>query len=138
MAGVYIPGMEMPNGGTVKIEIGYDADGHPMALTEDYCVYDAIPVPDHGRLVDADKLGIRDAEKQAYEAYLRAKGEDFIEEPLIEYHRGYLEGLTHASGMVRFASTVIPADREEKGDGEPQIQVSRLIKIATTDKEGKA
>lgn len=72
----------------------------------------APPVP-HGRLIDADKLGIRDAEKQAYEAYLREKGEDFIEEPIIEYHRGYLEGLTHASGLVRFAPTIIPASKEE-------------------------
>lgn len=71
-----------------------------------------IPVPKHGRLIDADKLGIRDAEKQAYEAYLREKGEDFIEEPIIEYHRGYLEGLTHASGLVRFAPTIIPVSEE--------------------------
>ena len=27
-------------------------------------------VPPHGRLIDADALGIREAEKQAYEAYL--------------------------------------------------------------------
>lgn len=253
MAGVYISGIEMPNGGTIKVEIGYDADGHPMAMTEDYSVYDVIPVPDHGRLgdldelekkapelseylsvlaptvipanreeksdgepriqvsrfegqggrsmtgpcpfpctnktelgyckttacilsptikvmsvpqtdageesmcilirgiempkenaicvvifpdgrvtsqfgvphlgtampvpphgklIDADKLGIREAEKQAYEAYLQAKGEDFIEEPLVEYQRGYLDGLTHASGLVRFAPTVIPADEQ--------------------------
>lgn len=94
MAGAYISGIEMPNGGTIKIEIGCDADGHPMAMTEDYSVYDVIPVPDHGRLGDLDEL-----EKKAPE--------------LSEY-------------LSVLAPTVIPADREEKRDGEPQIQVSRF------------
>ncbi len=44
MNGIYIKGISMPNGGTLKIEIGYDADGHPMALTEDYNVFDVIPI----------------------------------------------------------------------------------------------
>ena len=70
----------------------------------------AVPVPPHGRLIDADALGIRDAEKQAYEAYLREKGEFFTEEPLLEYMRGRLEGLTDACGRVRFAPTIIPAE----------------------------
>lgn len=56
MAGIYITGIEMPNGGTIKIEIGYDADGHPIAMTEDYNVYDVIPVSDHGRLGDLDRI----------------------------------------------------------------------------------
>ena len=112
MAGIYIPGVEMPNGGTIKIEIGYDADGHPMAMTEDYNVYDVIPVPDHGDLIDRDALGIRNSEKQAYESYLREKGEYFVEEPLLEYLRGRSDGMIHASGLIRFAPTIIPADRE--------------------------
>ena len=71
MAGIYILGIEMPNGGTIKIEIGYDADGHPMAMTEDYNAYDVIPVPPHGRLIDADatlkllrNLGSRDYRRE--------------------------------------------------------------------------
>lgn len=66
----------------------------------------AFHVPPHGRLIDVDKLGI-------YEAYLQVKCEDFIEEPLIEYRRGYSDGLVHVSGLVRFAPTIIPADKEE-------------------------
>lgn len=74
--------------------------------------HEIISVPPHGRLIDADKLGIRDAEKQAYEAYLQEKCEDFIEEPLLEYLRGRSGGLTQASSYVRFAPTIIPASEE--------------------------
>lgn len=111
--GIYIHGMQMPESGfTSSIKICWT--GEVVMETPAGWKIEAIatPVPDHGRLVDADRLGIRESEKQAYEAYLREKGEDFIEEPLIEYHRGYLEGLTHASGLVRFAPTIIPADKE--------------------------
>lgn len=44
MNGIYIKGISMPNGGTLKIEIGYDADGHPMALTENHDVFDVVPI----------------------------------------------------------------------------------------------
>lgn len=113
MAGVYIQGMELPKS-PGKYRIEFDSCGNPYLLSDndDLGLWHLVPVPDHGRLIDADKLRIRDAEKQAYEAYLREKGEDFIEEPIIEYHRGYLEGLTHASGLVRFAPTIIPADKD--------------------------
>ena len=56
MNGIYIKGISMPNGGTLKIEIGYDADGHPMALIENHDVFDVILIPYHGRLIDADAL----------------------------------------------------------------------------------
>ena len=56
ISGIYIKGISMPNGGTLKIEIGYDADGYPMAICDDKNVYDVIPVPPHGRLIDADAL----------------------------------------------------------------------------------
>lgn len=111
--GVYIKGMEMPKeAGKYRIE--FDQCGNPYLMSDngDGGIWHINPVPTHGRLIDADKLRIRDAEKQAYEAYLREKGEDFIEEPLLEYKRGYLEGLTHASGFVRFAPTIIPAEEE--------------------------
>lgn len=106
---ILINGLEMPKDGCHHMICIY-ADG---TVSTGWRTYMAIPIPPHGRLIDADKLRIRDAEKQAYEAYLREKGEDFIEEPIIEYHRGYLEGLTHASGLVRFAPTIIPASKEE-------------------------
>ena len=120
MMGIYIKGMEMPDIGSYLVVIDNNTPGktfitfkHAYDSRQIVGSYEAIPVPPHGRLIDADKLGIRDAEKQAYEAYLREKDEDFIEEPIIEYHRGYLEGLTHASGRVKFAPTIIPADEEE-------------------------
>lgn len=92
------------------------SDGH--AYYEDFInpyvdLGEVVLVPKHGRLIDADALGIREAEKQAYEAYLREKREFFTEEPLLEYMRGRLEGLTHASGLVRFAPTIIPASKGE-------------------------
>lgn len=89
------------------------ADGRVEDEDDSAYKYSAVSVPPHGRLIDADKLGIRDAEKQAYEAYLRERGEDFIEEPLLEYLRGRSEGLTQASGHVRFAPTIIPASEGE-------------------------
>lgn len=51
--GVYI-NMELPKWYT-KMEFGYDADGNPQVIVgED--VFDAVPVPKHGRLGDLDEL----------------------------------------------------------------------------------
>ena len=59
MAGIYIPGMELPDKNhVVLLELNYDGkafaayDGGRTRLAE----FDAIPVPDHGRLIDADAL----------------------------------------------------------------------------------
>ena len=113
---VYIKGMEMPKSCGQCLSIGwhYVFECRLDDVEEGERLPDCplTPVPPHGRLIDADALGIRDAEKQAYEAYLREKGEFFIEEPLLEYMRGRLEGLTDACGRVRFAPTIIPADKE--------------------------
>ncbi len=108
---ILIKGMEMPK---VPTRVIIFADGRVEDEDDSAYKYSAVPVPPHGRLIDADKLGIRDAEKQAYEAYLREKGEDFIEEPLLEYLRGRSEGLTQASSHVRFAPTIIPASEEDE------------------------
>jgi hypothetical protein len=54
--GIYIKGFKMPEGGYRTIEIAYDADGHPMAITDGGDVFDVIPVPAHGRLIDANAL----------------------------------------------------------------------------------
>lgn len=56
MSDILIRGMEMPKGGYRTIEIGFDADGHPMALADGGDVYDVIPIPPHGRLGDLDAL----------------------------------------------------------------------------------
>lgn len=106
--GIYIKGIKVP----AIVKVHYLNGRRYVEDPQSGEWREMVEIPPHGRLVDADKLGIRDAEKQAYEAYLREKGEDFIEEPIIEYHRGYLEGLTHASGLVRFAPTIIPAEEK--------------------------
>ena len=86
MNGIYIKGISMPNGGTLKIEIGYDADGYPIAICDDKNVYDVIPVPPHGRLIDADVL----------EAEFKK---------LLVQDNWYYNALHHAP-------TIIPADKE--------------------------
>lgn len=114
--GIYINGMEMPKEGTVFV---IDSTGQVWSNewpTKGYIRLNgvtAIPVPPHGDLIDRDALGIRDIEKQEYEIYLREKGEDFVDDLLLEYLRGSSDGMTHASGLVRFAPTIIPADRKE-------------------------
>lgn len=68
MSGIYIPGMEMPTEGFVEILIrddgtvlqtgqSYRADGadyYTPYIGEKPVIYKAIPVPDHGRLIDID------------------------------------------------------------------------------------
>lgn len=106
---IYIDGLEMPKDREINLRIDekgevYVYGSYPTEL------HKAVPVLPHGRLIDADTLGIRDAEKQAYEALQREKGEFFAEETLIEYLRGRCDGLIHASSLVRFAPTIIPAE----------------------------
>ena len=60
MAGVYIPGLPMPEF-IKRAEIGLDADGNGMFFiyqTDSGVpdIYPVIPVPNHGRLIDADAL----------------------------------------------------------------------------------
>ena len=73
--GVYIEGMEMPKDGFVEIIIKADGTvqqtGQTLRLAGDYFytayvgerppMYKAVPVPPHGRLIDADAL-IRELE----------------------------------------------------------------------------
>ena len=93
---VYIKGMEIPTGTPVLFCV--HPDGKVFADEEGaWHEYKAFPVPDHGRLIDADALRIGNAEKEAYEAYVREKKEFFIEEPVIEYLRGKSEGLIRAA-----------------------------------------
>ena len=57
MSGIYIPGMEMPKDEYVGIFVYPDGRVHvwrSMSLVGQE--YKAIPVPDHGRLIDADAL----------------------------------------------------------------------------------
>ena len=52
MSGVYIKGLPMPETGCISLHIY--AGG--IVNTANYGELEAIPVPDHGRLIDADAL----------------------------------------------------------------------------------
>lgn len=58
MAGIYIPGMEIPTDENEAIDIRLFSDGNVAAWNKQkgWVPYSAILVPDHGRLIDADAL----------------------------------------------------------------------------------
>ena len=99
MSGIYIKGISMPNGGTLKIEIGYDADKHPMALTENHDVFDVVPVPEHGRLGDLDELKTKiKKEDSGYE--------------LNSFGDGMWTAFRSVYQCIDTTPTIIPADKE--------------------------
>lgn len=110
---ILIRGMEMPKDGELLC-IDIHPDGKVCINLDLSCekVGTAIPVPPHGDLIERDALGIRGAEKDAYDALIVEKNQFFQEETTLEYLRGYSDGLTHASGLVRFAPTIIPAEED--------------------------
>lgn len=56
MSDILIRGLEMKPG-LVKVELGYDADCHPMALVgED--VYDVVVIESHSNLIDQPQDGM--------------------------------------------------------------------------------
>ena len=77
MSAVYIPGMEMPKGlgktitiypnGTVRVWVNNKGSGELLKQR-------AVPVPPHGRLIDADELPwIEGRDEQDNQAYLLIK-----------------------------------------------------------------
>lgn len=57
MAGIYIPGIEMPkNEDGCEVIIRIQPNGEVFDAGKIHLGLTAIPVPDHGRLVDADAL----------------------------------------------------------------------------------
>ena len=99
MSGIYIPGMEMPKmlagikqGDKVPyIDVRIFADGSAVTSKGErpyFTEYKAVPVPDHGRLIDADAL------RHTY------------------YHAPSFPNLCKA---INEAPTVIPASKEEEG-----------------------
>lgn len=96
MAGILIKGMEMPKGGYRTVEIAFDADGHPMALADGGDVFDVIPVPPHGDLVDRDE--IIEAGK-SHPTYKNSK----IVRAVVD----------KACCLLKTATVVIPANKEE-------------------------
>ena len=59
MSGVYIPGMEMPKDGEHPYWVTIHSDGiieYNKNKGQGWQTSEAVPVPDHGRLIDADAL----------------------------------------------------------------------------------
>ena len=109
MSGIYIPGMEMPpchfktsecyhvHGSWVVYPDG-TSKLHIMVDSYDYTV-DVVPVPDHGRLIDADAL---------IEAMARMLPWAIVDPTA----NAFLDGLSAAYGAIQSAPAIIPADKE--------------------------
>lgn len=55
---ILIKGMEMPTDGEAVVLVISNENGKMLAEVDEYCgaVYESVPVPKHGRLIDADAL----------------------------------------------------------------------------------
>ena len=99
--GVYINGMGMPEyGETVTITIC--ADGLVFEeFKEPGNVFHAVPVPPHGRLIDADALTSKIFEEcDKFQA-------------INQYDSGLWAGYRASAKAVRLAPTIIPAEEGE-------------------------
>lgn len=85
---VLIKGMEMPKDGCHHMICIY-ADG---TVSTGGRVYMAVPIPPHGRLIDADELGLIDFE-------------------IVMCDGNYKKGLGMLAKKIEDAPTVIPADK---------------------------
>ena len=92
MSGIYIKGMEMPKTGEFRCVIRKWGEEITIDLygNEELCGT-LIPVPDHGRLIDADAL-------------LNSKG---VGTQIAGWGKMYHET------VIEYAPTIIPADKEE-------------------------
>lgn len=74
MAGIYLPGMEMPTIEPLILKI--NPDGSVSTTWKNgYKKYAAIPIPDHGRLIDADKF---------FRSFPELRPYDFVAPTIIE------------------------------------------------------
>lgn len=98
MAGIYIPGMEMPRKGQMLV-IFPDGASYVCfnGMRERMAQTTAVPVPDHGRLIDAK--WVRDA---IIPKWVENADDSFM----------YKRGMEDAYEVVRNAPTIIPADKE--------------------------
>lgn len=112
MSGIYIPGMEMPTmPENIKqaekvpyIDVRIFADGSAVTSKGErpyYTEYEAVPVPSHGRMVDADAIMARLNENGK-----RVFGVDGIPE---------CSARSVVADYVESAPTIIPADKEGEG-----------------------
>lgn len=102
MSGIYIPGLSMPD--------EYDSihilrDGTAVVYrTESIDFYKAIPVPDHGRLIDADAL----RQAMYHEAFE-------LDSPMQKWDSGCWIRYKMFERMEESAPTIIPASKEGEG-----------------------
>jgi len=101
MAGIYVPGMDMPIGNEV-IYIFSDGTTQKavLAMLDTLETGKAIPVLDHGRLIDADELA-----------------KTFREDAADDWNKhatpfNWSDAFTDVADMVDDAPTIIPADKE--------------------------
>ena len=105
---VLIKGMEMPKS-CILCDLSHEDGWCPVK--QDYVdrySYETcplIPVPPHGRLIDADALDIYRREEQAQE--------DIDKSPFNEYIEGLKDGLHEAAKCLSTAPTVIEAEEDE-------------------------
>lgn len=107
---IYVSGMEMPTGDN-NITLFLYPDGKVVmcGMLGPLGHYEAIHVPEHGRLIDADALAEM-LEKYKKEYALKAK------EDIVHLHKAW--GLHEAELMAESLPTFIPADPADKeGEG---------------------
>lgn len=101
---ILVKGMEMPTVGTGKV-IMIDSDGDVWTAGRDeYTIIDgakAIPVPDHGRLIDADAL-------------IKTFHYEYDDEEVHGFEEGAFWFHGDVMNIVDSSPTIIPADRKEK------------------------
>ena len=105
MSGIYIKGIEMPKNCEECAIKSWDMEDYvcPFSGISTLCISrqancPLISVPDHGRLIDADALMSKFAEKVR-----RSNNSDFA--PIPRWN--------HAVAIVEEMPTIIPADKEE-------------------------
>jgi hypothetical protein len=109
MSGVYIKGMEMPIDGFITVTITSDGrvvgnskkENGKFEYLDNEDIAKAVPVPPHGRLIDADALTRRILdEHDKFEA-------------MNQYDSGLRAGYRASTKAVRLAPTIIEAEEGE-------------------------
>lgn len=91
--------MEMPKNEPLLVKINPDGSVSTTAKNG-YKKYQAVTVPPHGRLIDADEL----------HSALRKRAKEFSNS---EYGEGVKCGLADAREYIKIAPTIIPAEEGE-------------------------
>ena len=97
MSGIYIPGMEMPKDGEHPYWVTIHSDGiieYNENKGQGWQTSEAIPVPDHGDLIDRHNLKHKK-----------------ITIDYDEWDDTFDDGLLFTTGLIDNAPTIIPADK---------------------------